>query len=106
MASTRRTRDEWQVLLAEMKSSGLTQRQWCRQRGINYSTMREMKGRIEQTQRGVAGFACAKSDEPLASWVRIDPLPQASDAKAPRAHQPSVEVRIGQITITVAVVAP
>ena len=47
MSATKRTREEWAVLLEEMRASGLAQTEWCKSRHINYKTMRNMKGKIE-----------------------------------------------------------
>jgi hypothetical protein len=95
---TRRTREDWKMLLEDMAASGLTQKAWCAANGINYSTMREMKSRIEDTadikqkgtrrHEGQTKRPQQPKDDRDTSWIRLPAPtpPQSCDHGAIRVH--------------------
>lgn len=87
----RRSRDEWQALVGEQQHSGLTQRAFCRQRGLALSTFRYWKRQLASAEAGDGARVSAASDEQPA-FTEIA-LP---DAEAGGETRPSeVELELG-----------
>ena len=57
----RRSRDEWQALVGEQQHSGLTQRAFCRQRGLALSTFRYWKRQLASAEAGGGARVSAAS---------------------------------------------
>ena len=52
MSAIKRSLDEWAVIIEEMQASGISQKQWCSDHDINWSSMHcarmRLKGKSEQ----------------------------------------------------------
>jgi hypothetical protein len=48
MPTVKRTNEEWRALLAEQRTSGQTQEEWCSANGVNLYTMRDRASRLKR----------------------------------------------------------
>ncbi|MCL1848036.1 MAG: hypothetical protein FWF91_08790 [Coriobacteriia bacterium] len=84
MASKRRSIKQWQTLISEMESSGLTQKQWCAENNMNYHTFKEARSRIARSKTCANVQQQAALTEESPGWVRInepsDEPPRFQDA--------------------------
>jgi len=48
MPTVKRTNDEWRALLAEQRTSGQTQEEWCAANGVNLYTLRDRASRLRK----------------------------------------------------------
>ena len=113
MSPKKRTNEEWRELLAEQRSSGQTQEQWCATNGINLYTLRDRGSRLRRLDReanlGPAGTPPSPPDrppssEPTRQWALItapeedlSPRPAAGTAKdtsAPSGISPAKNKRM------------
>jgi hypothetical protein len=105
---TRRTREDWKILIEDIAASGLTQKTWCAANNINYNTMREMKSKIEnaentkrkgtrQHESQAQPLQQPKDDRDI-SWVKLPALspPQSCDHGA-------IKVCAGAFVLTIEV---
>ena len=77
MIQTYRTREEWRALIAEFEQSGLSQKDFCEQRGLSPAYFGQRRLRLQrEAEDNDTGFALA--------------VPQ------PTTSQQSVQLRIGQ----------
>ncbi|RUO24936.1 IS66 family insertion sequence element accessory protein TnpA [Aliidiomarina sanyensis] len=77
MSQTYRTREEWRALIAEFEQSGLSQKDFCEQRGLSPAYFGQRRLRLQrEAEDNDTGFALA--------------VPQ------PTTSQQSVQLRIGQ----------
>ncbi len=77
----RRSRADWERLMAQYKASGLKQRVFCEQHGIGYSTFYYWRKQLRQSA------AVEKSSTPLVE-LPMFPLGQTSDWR--------IELTLGQ----------
>lgn len=66
----RRSRDEWQRLLAEHQESKLSQRAFCQQRGLTLSTFNHWKRRLSSSP--------AALPSKTGDWLELSPDPVQS----------------------------
>jgi hypothetical protein len=103
MEARKRSRQEWITLLDKMSKSPLTQTQWCRQRGINYKTMRAMKDKIKKASSPDASTKdtdVSTKPEPAFTFMRAV---ARKDAALPLPTQQPIELRVGTLIITIAI---
>jgi lambda repressor-like predicted transcriptional regulator len=53
----KRNADEWKALIADLKASGKTQAQWCREKGVNESSLYSAMCRLSGKRRTIANKA-------------------------------------------------
>lgn len=66
----KRTAAEWQRVIAEQKRSGLSQKEFCRQNNIGYSSFHSWKAKLSGEGRPVS------SDQP--HFIELPPLANVS----------------------------
>ena len=85
----KKSRDEWKVLVARWKNSGLSQKEYCAQEGLSYARLKYWAARVLSEQksgltlvpvrlsdgvgnmiiRGPKGWQCVLPTGTPASWV-------------------------------------
>jgi hypothetical protein len=91
MADTKRTNEEWRILLAEQQASGQTQVEWCAARGINYHTLIDRARRLRRQDQA------PPETTPVPKWVEVKPSSQ-SEERPEIASQ--LIIKIGAVRIT------
>jgi hypothetical protein len=85
MSEIKRTNDEWRVLLAKQRASGLTQREWCLANGINLYTLRDRAWKINQQDREAQGRSGQRETSSV-NWVGVSPENMAWPESLPEAR--------------------
>ena len=68
----KRTKEEWRALLAEQKTSGQTQAEWCTANRVNLYTFRDRTSRIRRQDRETD----SRTDQRVTakvSWIGVKP---------------------------------
>jgi len=85
-----------------MKTSGLTQVEWCKSRGINPKSMMTMKSRIEKEGKRTPGKA-KNPQKSAAGTSKFVQLPEAPQDKARANTKPAVTITIKEGIIEVGI---
>ena len=65
MSQTYRTREQWQELIVEFEQSGLTQKDFCEQRGLNPAYFGQRRLRLQrEVEESDTGFCFGRSSAP------------------------------------------
>jgi hypothetical protein len=95
MSTIRRTNDEWRVLIAEQRTSGLTQEDWCAANNININTMKDRGYRLKRMDK-------EPSQKPQRKETKIAPIGwlEVKTEKLPK-QTTDINIRYGGFTVTV-----
>jgi len=76
MTTTRKSTEEWHKIVSEQRESGLSQRAWCTENGINRYTFRDRASKLRKL--GIITGATTQTSAETASWVelRVEEVPE------------------------------
>ncbi|MFA5058170.1 MAG: transposase [Opitutaceae bacterium] len=85
---SRRNAAAWQKLITDWRSSGRTRRDWCREHGVSYESLRRWIKRVGRTPGGNRLVEVAAAGEAMSATIRVHAgdglvveLPPTSDEK-------------------------
>lgn len=84
MAQRRRTREQWQALVAGWPRSGLTQAQYCARHGISLSSFQYWRARLRKAAKDLAS---ERRSDPAAS-VRLLPVELSREPRSAAQEAP------------------
>ena len=86
MGQSKRTRAEWEGLIAAWQASGLTQSAWCESNGVNYHTFLDRARRMRRASEG--------SSQPH-QWVEAQVTAEVLGGAAP------IQIELGSFRVVV-----